>query len=237
MTAPIPTPKTAPPAERVYLVSYPKIISLYPSVLVAFFAGILMQAYGDPIAPSRLPVVVTSVFLWVFAFNLIIVGFDFPRGASLTLLFVIMSIVLGAFLLFEYFPDLFPALSRFVKSFHPVANSTFFYLYTFAMVLIFLSILIKVQFDFWEIRPNELLHHHGFLSDLERYPAPNLRVSKEINDVFEYFLFGSGRLILQPSNEPRSIILENVPFIDRKEAQLTKMLSVLQVELRSEENT
>ena len=44
MTAPIPTPKTAPPAERVYLVSYPKIISLYPSVLVAFFAGILMQA-------------------------------------------------------------------------------------------------------------------------------------------------------------------------------------------------
>ena len=104
--------------------------------------------------------------------------------------------------------------------------------HVFIFALIYLAVLIKVQFDYWEIRPNELLHHHGILSDLERYPAPNLRVSKEVSDVFEYFLFRSGRLILHPSSETRAIILDNVPFIDYKEKKLTSMLGALQVQVR-----
>ena len=42
--------------------------------------------------------------------------------------------------------------------------------------LIYLGVFISVQFDYWEVRPNELLHHHGILSDLERFSAPNLRI-------------------------------------------------------------
>ena len=97
-----------------------------------------------------------------------------------------------------------------------------------------IGVLISVQFDYWEVRPNELLHHHGILSDLERFSAPNLRIDKEINDVFEYLLLRSGRLILQPSNERRAIILDNVPFINRKEKEITGMLGALQVQLRSD---
>jgi hypothetical protein len=89
-----------------------------------------------------------------------------------------------------------------------------------------------VQFDYWEVRPNELLHHHGMLSDLKRYSAPDLRVDKEINDVFEYLLLRSGRLILHPSGEKRAIILENVLFITQKEESLTRMLGALQVQVR-----
>ena len=53
-----------------------------------------------------------------------------------------------------------------------------------------------------------------------------------INDVFEYMLLRSGRLILHPSQERRAIVLENVFFINRKEEQITKMLSALQVQVR-----
>ena len=91
-----------------------------------------------------------------------------------------------------------------------------------------------MQFDYWEVRPNELLHHHGVLSDLERFSAPNLRIDKEINDLFEYLLLRAGRLILHPSNERRAIVLENVFFINKKEQQITKMLGALQVQVRSD---
>jgi hypothetical protein len=102
------------------------------------------------------------------------------------------------------------------------------------MTAFYVVVMISVRFDYWEVRPNELLHHHGLLSDLKRYAAPNLRVDKEINDVFEYLLLGSGRLILQPSSERRAIILENVPFISQKEKDITAMLGALQVQVRTD---
>ena len=93
--------------------------------------------------------------------------------------------------------------------------------------------MIVVRYDCWEVRENEILHRHGFLGDLERYPSPNLRVDKEITDVFEYLLLGSGRLILHMSGERRAIILDNVPCIQTKVARLTQMLQTLHVQIES----
>jgi hypothetical protein len=101
--------------------------------------------------------------------------------------------------------------------------------------VIFAVSFITLSFDYWEVRPNELLHHHGFLSNLERFSAPNLRIDKEINDLFEYMLLHSGRLILQPSNERRAIILDNIPFIKFKEQQITKLLGALKVDIREDD--
>jgi len=72
------------------------------------------------------------------------------------------------------------------------------------------------------------------LSDLERYPSPHLRVEKEINDIFEYLLLGSGRLILHPSGERKAIVLDNVPWISHKERDITRLLSALQVQVRKD---
>ena len=38
----------------------------------------------------------------------------------------------------------------------------------------------------------------------------NLKFDKEIPDVFEYVLLGSGRLVLHVANERKSIVLDNV---------------------------
>jgi hypothetical protein len=217
---------------RIFLVSYPKIIFLYPTFLMSLIAGIVLSFEGDP--QSTTAFVLTSLFLGIFAMNLVVFSFDFPRTTSLTLFFFVAACVLGMFLTFQFRPEWAGILKSMFGSIHPFANSTFFHLFSIILGGIYLVVVFNLQFDYWEARPNELLHHHGLWSDLERFPAPNLRISKEINDVFEYLLLRSGRLVLTPSNEPRAIVLDNVLFIDRKERALTRMLSALQVQVRTD---
>lgn len=217
---------------RIFLVSYPKIIFLYPTFIMSLIAGIYLSFEGN--VPNTTTHVLTSLFLGVFAMNLIVFSFDFPRTTSLTLFFFVAACVLGMFLTFQFRPEWAGVLKSIFGAIHPFANSTFFHLFSFVLGGIYLVVVFNLQFDYWEARPNELLHHHGLWSDLERFPAPNLRISKEINDVFEYLLLRSGRLVLTPSNEPRAIVLDNVLFIDRKERALTRMLSALQVQVRTD---
>ena len=57
-------------------------------------------------------------------------------------------------------------------------------------------------------------------------------MEKEINDIFEFLLLQSGRLIIYTSNDRQPIVLDNVPFIDRKERAVMRMLGSLQVQVR-----
>ena len=97
-----------------------------------------------------------------------------------------------------------------------------------------LGAVIVARFNYWEARPNELLHHQGLWGDLDRFPAPGVRIDKEISDVFAYLLLQSGRLTLHLSGERRAVVLDNVPFIQRKEQALTRLLGTLQVDVRPE---
>lgn len=246
--------------RSIFLVSYPKVIFLYPTMLAALLAGIYMAAApvlrdGPPVPAAvaaeegaaaqpqaakieidqgRTDVhIVGAAFLLVVALNLIVFAFEFPRTTSLTLFFGITAVVLAILLLFRFNEQILPALTGVLKGFQPMANATFYFAVFGILLAIMLAVFINVQFDYWEITPNELLHHHGFLSNLERFAAPSLKIDKEITDIFEYALLRSGRLVLHPSNEPRAFILDNVLGINRKEAQLTKMLGALQVQLRN----
>jgi hypothetical protein len=218
---------------RIFLVSYPKIVFLYPTFLAAIIAGVWTLIAKNDIEASQTHVV-SLVFLIILAVNLIVLSFDFPRATSLTLFFFCVAVGVGAWFLLHVKPELLPVIGGFVKSLDPFANSMFYFLFAGFLGLVYIGVLISVQFDYWEVRPNELLHHHGILSDLERFSAPNLRIDKEINDVFEYLLLRAGRLVLHPSNERRAIVLENVFFINRKETEIMRMLGALQVQVRSD---
>jgi len=240
--------------KSIFLISYPKVVFLYPTFIAALFCGLFMTFSGAGVdqkpdaAPAveqkegaeEAPIVVEdhraavvgSLFLCVLAINLVVLSFDFPRTTSLTLFFFGAALVTGGILIFRSYPDILPALTNMIRWFQPAANSHFYYLIAGMIGLIFIAVAINVQFDYWEVRPNELLHHHGVLSNLKRYSAPNLRIDKEINDVFEYLLLRSGRLVLQARGETRAITLDNVFFINRKEEQLTRMLGALQVQVR-----
>ena len=226
--------RSDPRKNRILLVPYPKFVFLYPTFFAALIAAIWMSATGRrSVGPDDLvAVTITWMFLGVLGVNVVVLAFDFPRTTSLTIFFLLAAIALGVILVFTLRPQLLPFIGELLQRIRPVANATFFNVVVVVMALVYCAVFISVRFDYWEVRPNELLHHHGFLSDLKRYSAPNLRIDKEINDVFEYLLLGSGRLILQPTGERRDIILDNVLFISKKEKALTQMLGALQVEVR-----
>ena len=214
---------------------YPKIIFMYPILIASIVAAVILSFVHDPLNPaSRVNGAVSIVFLALLGVNLVILAFDFPRTTSLALFFFAVALVLGALLLFTFYPGIVPWITQFLKKFRPLANPHFYWGFGGMLGVILLLVLLVARFDYWEVRPNELLHHHGFLSNLERCATPNLRIDEEITNVFEYLLLRSGRLIIQESSEHRPIVLDNVPFIRVKEEKITRMLGALQVEVRSD---
>lgn len=218
--------------KPIYLISYPKIILLYPTFFMAIIAGIMARIYPEE---SRVAGTLGWVFMWVFTLNIVVLAFDFPRTTSLTLFFLLVAAGLGISLLSIYNPDLLPGFFAVLKQVNPHANATFYFMFGGIFGIIYIFVFVLIRFDYWELRSNELLHHHGFLSSLERYPAANLRVTKEVDDVFEYILLGSGRLVIQPANVPRAFVLDNVPFITSKEARITRTLGALHVHVRADQ--
>lgn len=220
--------------ESIVLFSYPKIVFLYPVFIASLVAAVYLTFQHQPLEASvnHPAVLVSTLFLTILAVNMVVLSFDFPRTTSLTLFFFIAALVLGFVLVCMRWPDVFPWITHLLVDFHPLANATFYWAFVGILGAIYLAVLVVVRFDYWEVRPNELLHHHGLLANLERLSAPSLRIDKEINDVFEYMLLRSGRLILQASSERRAIILDNVLFIKKKEEAITRMLGALQVQVR-----
>lgn len=217
----------------VFLVSYPKIVFLYPTIIASVFGAIFMWFNNyDAAAPAA--AIPGRIFLLVLMVNLVVISFDFPRTTSLTWFFAVVAVAVALWTFFRLNPTLIEGVTRRMESIRPAANASFYVIYTVVMLFLFFCVIVSRRFDYWEVRGNELLHHHGVLSDLERFSAPNLRIDKEINDVFEYLLLRSGRLILHPSQERRAIVLENVFFINQKEEKITKMLGALQVRVRTD---
>ena len=99
----------------------------------------------------------------------------------------------------------------------------------------FVIIYFTRYLDYWEILPNEILHHHGPLSDLERFPTMQLKFDKEIPDVLEFLFLGAGRLVLHVQNERKSIVLDNVLFINAKEAGLKNLMSRMEVRVTTDQ--
>ena len=221
---------------KVVLVSYPKIVFLYPTFVVSLVAAIYLSLARPPLeTASTEAIVISVVFLGVWAMNLIVLAFNFPHTTSLSLVLLAVTAVMGGMLLSVLKPDVLPYVAEKLRVFHPLANASFYWTFSVCLGFATLGAVIVARFDRWEARQNELLHHQGLWGNVDRFPAPGTRIDKEITDVFEYLLLHSGRLVLHVSSEQRAIVLENVPFISRKEEALTQLLGTLQVEVRTED--
>ena len=217
--------------ERIVIRSYPNIIFLYPSVIFSLISAIFMSfGWGEPANWG-------IAFMIVLTFNLCVLAFDFPRTASLTLVFSVVAIILAAILLNQK-TEFFPFLSDQTGKLNPVMNSTFYWIYFVVMAVIYLLVLILHRFvDYWEVLSNELIHHHGILGGIQRIPAPGIKLEKEITDVFEFLLLQSGRLVITPQGDNRAIILDNVPNINRVEDGVKAILGVTEVSFRQRDST
>jgi len=176
------------------------------------------------------------LFLAILAFNLLVMALDFPRfelvGVILAILFLLFFVLwLGAF--FQL--NLMKPIDALFSSIYVFANAGFYFLY-FLIVLVLLVLMYVTRWlDYWEVLPNEILHHHGPLSDLGRYPTMNLKFDKEIPDVLEYSMLGAGRLVLHIPNVDKALVLDNVLFINSKEEGLKKLMSRLEVRVTTDQ--
>jgi len=176
------------------------------------------------------------LFLAMFAFNLLVMALDFPR---FTLVAWILGILFALFFILwigSFFDiDLLRPIHWIFQHIYAVANRGFYLMVFVTLMLVFLVIYITRWLDYWEVLPNEILHHHGPLSDLERYPTMNLKFDKEIPDVLEFVLLGAGRLALHVPNTPKALVLDNVIMINRKEEALKKVMSRLDVRITTDQ--
>lgn len=213
--------KSAANPSRVVIRSYSAVIYLYPSLILAIACGLWTRFAGlTPEAPGTAGIVFTLVFF----FNLTIIAFDYTRLTSVVILLVM--VILG--LLSAMYPPIGAFITGALE--HPLfMNTTFYWVWATLLTLLLLCVLLKTRFDYWEVKNMELLHHHGILGDVERWPAPNMRISKEINDVMEYALCRAGRLVLMPAREPRALVIDNVPGINRIEKEMQSVLNTLRV--------
>lgn len=220
-----------PEIERITIRSYPKVIFLYPAVIFAFICAFFVQFDWGNRDDWGL------AFMVILAFNLCVISFDFPRTASLTLVFSIVAIILAAILINER-AEFFPAMADLSGDLKPSANATFYWMFAIIMAIIYLIVWIIHRFiDYWEVLSNEIIHHHGILGGLERLPAPGVRLEKDITDVFEFILLRSGRLIITPAGQTRAIVMDNVPNINKVEDGVKAILGVTEVSFRQRDST
>lgn len=209
------------PAHRLIIRPFSAVIYLYPTFIATIVCGLILQFWG---ATPESPGVTGIVFTLLFFFNLSIVAFDYTRLAAviIVLILVILSML----------SSMYAGVGEMLRNVldQPLfMNATFYWVWAVGFACTFVFVMLKTRFDYWEIKNNELLHHHGFMGDVERWPAPNMRISKEIKDVMEYVLAGAGRLVLVPGGERRALVIDNVPRINRVEREMQELLNILRV--------
>lgn len=196
--------------KRLLIRSWPKMILLWPTGVLALIMSLAARYM------TEWEYLWGGVFLGVMALNLFVLTFEFPRGAWLTATLAVLAVVLLLLLINHNF-EVLPFLKRFLISRKISASYEFYWAFFLVYVVLFIGMFITTRFDYWELTPNEIVHHFGLLGDTERYSTAGLKINKEITDIFEYVLCGTGRMILMIPAVPRPIVLDNVININKIE--------------------
>lgn len=208
--------------------SWPKMIFLWPTALVAMIAGIIMMMTEQ----ASWAETCGHVFIVTFFLNLAVLTFDFPRSTSLTIFVAVITLILGVVLLNQRFGIIEP-LQRGLAALDIKATSEFYFAIFISMVLLYFGMAIITRFDYWELTSNELIHHTGLLGDVERFSTAGLKLNTELNDVFEYILAGAGRIIINIPGQQRPYVLDNVLRIKKVLNVSKELLSRRVVEVSS----
>jgi hypothetical protein len=222
-------PAAVPETTTVIVRPYPKIVYLYLTWIASVVCGVIQP----PIVPGALDAahIAKSAFVgrfWIFLFifNILVISFEFTRIRSVAIVFALLAFIFAG-IEFEFLAS----VGRFLGHMPVLMNATFYYVVAVVFTIIYLIVFLTSRFNYWEFQPNEILHHHGFLGDVQRYPTRGLRMQKEITDVLEHILLRAGTLVLVPTGVDRPIVLENVIQLNKVEDKIQRLLGTLKVRL------
>jgi len=240
-TAPSPASTSAAPAARpkaptsIIVRPWPKVVFLYPIFVCAtmFWVFSLFSGGGGEGEEAARTVGSTwmgNSFMVVLFVNLMVFSFDFSRIKSITIVFGLI-----AFAFFLYFAEdrwqIMGGLTGALSYIDNQMNSWFYGTFSVMLGFILLLVLVNTRFNYYEINHREVLHHHGYLGDVIRLPTQGLQLHKEINDLMEFLLLRSGRLILYPPSRQDYIVIDNVLNVNHVEDRLKDLLSVVAVRM------
>jgi hypothetical protein len=235
MTEPSPaaTAPAAPPeriAESVIIRPWPKVVFLYPTFVVAtifWFLSWLGVDGGEGQLGSR---VLGNTFMLVLLLNLLVFSFDFSRIKSITIVVGAIAAVLLVLWLNTKM-EVVGYLGRLFGGIDIRANTHFYGFLSAGLGFLLLVVFINSRFHYYEVNAREILHHHGYLGDVQRWSTEGLEMNKEIYDVVEFLLLRSGRLIFHPATAKKAIVLDNVANVNRIEKSVNDLLSIVAVRL------
>ena len=215
MTGPVPDATTVPETLRVVVRPLPKVVFFYMTWIVSAICALW---------PEEGSTVMAQIWLTVFFFNTLVISFDFNEERSVIFLLVGITAVLGLL----YF-GILGAVSAWFLELTPSLNRTFYSVMFFGFTLIFLFVCLKTRFDYWEFRPNEVVHRHGIFPKMKRYSTEDMRWDKTVPDVLERLLLGTGSIVLTTPHETHPVVLDHVMRIGKLDDQIANILGVKQV--------
>jgi hypothetical protein len=234
---PPPPPPVAPAVERapesVIIRPWPKVVFLYPTFVCATIFW-LLSWLGIGQAENQLgSSVLGNTFMLVMIMNLLVFSFDFSRIKSITIVISIIAVVLLV-LWVDTKADLTGYLGKVVRSVDIQMNTAFYGFLGAGLGFLLLLVFVNTRFNYYEVNAREILHHHGYLGDIQRWSTEGLEMNKEISDVVEFLLMRSGRLIFQPATSKKAIVLDNVAGVNRIEKEVNDLLSVVAVRINQQ---
>lgn len=222
-TPPPGTPERRSPSDmpRVIVRSYPKVIFFWLTWIASLVMGFIQKGHDPQFAAD-----LGTIWMLIFAFNLIVISFDFNEVVSVLVLAVVAVIVFAGLYL-----DFLDFIGNFVRDLDVGMNSRFYFAVFGVFTIIYFFVFLKTRFNYWEFRYNEVIHREGVFPNIKRYSTEDLRWFKEVPDVLERVLAGSGRMILTTPREAHPIVLENVLRIGTIDEKVADILGTKRVTL------
>jgi hypothetical protein len=222
---PVPAPAGAPVPDAprfgasIVVRPMPKVVFFYLTWLASLVMGIIAAAARD-----SMPVHLGTVWFCIFAFNLLVISFDFTEVVSIAVILGIFVLVLAG-LYFQFLPF----IGEFFRSLELMMNPGFYFAMFGLFSIVYLFVFIRSRFEYWEFRNNEVLHKSGMFGEIKRYSTEDLRWFKEIPDVLERILLKSGRMVLTTPREPQPMVIEHVLGIESVDERIAELLGTKRV--------
>ncbi|GJM21191.1 MAG: hypothetical protein DHS20C15_11060 [Planctomycetota bacterium] len=190
----------------------PKVVYLYlvwlVSLLFGFWPGDLHAWHGQ-------------VWVNVFFLSAVVISFDFNEERSLILVLGVIAVFLAGL----YFELLGP-VGNWLSSLQPTMDRSFYHVIGGGFTIIYFFVWLNARFNYWEFRPNEVVHRYGIFPKMKRYSTEDMRWDKTVPDLFERLLLGTGTIILTTPHERHPVRLEHVMRIGRIDDRIADILGV-----------
>lgn len=220
-----PRPAASAHQSAIILRDWPKIVMMIPTMIAAIICGILMSIYSTPPGDGFGRIhYVGLLFLVILAINLTMVLYDLSLRGFIIVVLAIIAIVLGLSLLnLRWEGEVWTTIAH-ALSLRVWANSAFYF--TIALILLVnLGIAwIITRFHYWKVENNEIIINTGLMHEQERHPTAQARFKLVIDDIVEYGLMGSGKLVFYFGDNNTQHELTTVLGVHRKAKALDELL-------------